>query len=510
MIGWGLGATRVAWGALVVATVAAYSPSAGADQVADCYRLAGHPDDPQAVASGVPFEQIDAPRAVAACEFAVKKHPSDLRIRFHYGRALIAARRGSEAVPHIRMAGDGGYAAAQGMLGGLYFGGTFVRQNLSAAFAWTKLAAEQDVAQAQAFLGLLYLNGQGTQADAAQAAVWFERAVERGNAEAMNALGSQKLAGVGVPKDEAAALDLFRRAAVKGNSDAFLNLGKVHQHGLGVPADLDKARGYYRQASDLGNAEARAALAALDGGTSDTTVAATQPQTPQGPDSETVAQIQSALAELGFDPGPVDGKAGRRTREAVLAFERAEGRRETGSLSAKLLDDLYAALEARNAAAAAQAAAARQETEFRSPEVVKAIQSALTRLGYHPGPSNGEIGLRTREAVRKFRLDYKLGNTSEIDLDFYYALTEQFARVEEQAALRAAAEEAAESAATDSETEPPLDSTPRTGDVATGAPPVPSAFPGSLEGGGALGAGPDDTAEAERAPGAFPGAMGVQ
>jgi hypothetical protein len=52
-----------------------------------------------------------------------------------------------------------------------------------------------------------------------------------------------------------------------------------------------------------------------------------------------VRRIQALLAELGYDPGPIDGLAGRRTASAIRSFQTAEGlsvdgRIETGLLAA--------------------------------------------------------------------------------------------------------------------------------------------------------------------------------
>lgn len=41
--------------------------------------------------------------------------------------------------------------------------------------------------------------------------------------------------------------------------------------------------------------------------------------------SEAVANIQRDLARLGYDPGPVDGQMGPRTRAAIARFENAQG-----------------------------------------------------------------------------------------------------------------------------------------------------------------------------------------
>jgi Putative peptidoglycan binding domain len=47
--------------------------------------------------------------------------------------------------------------------------------------------------------------------------------------------------------------------------------------------------------------------------------------TPTDVDLFLVSGYQAALRQLGFDPGPIDGIAGPRTRAAVEAFQRAEG-----------------------------------------------------------------------------------------------------------------------------------------------------------------------------------------
>jgi hypothetical protein len=44
-----------------------------------------------------------------------------------------------------------------------------------------------------------------------------------------------------------------------------------------------------------------------------------------GASGATVSDLQQKLKDAGFDPGPIDGKFGAKTREAVLAFQRAKG-----------------------------------------------------------------------------------------------------------------------------------------------------------------------------------------
>lgn len=53
-----------------------------------------------------------------------------------------------------------------------------------------------------------------------------------------------------------------------------------------------------------------------------------------------VRRAQQLLAQLGFDPGPIDGLPGPRTRAAVERFEHAQGLPVSGELSPALIDRL--------------------------------------------------------------------------------------------------------------------------------------------------------------------------
>ncbi len=52
--------------------------------------------------------------------------------------------------------------------------------------------------------------------------------------------------------------------------------------------------------------------------------------------STTVRDIQSGLASLGYDPGPVDGKMGPKTSEAIRSYQRDNGLAEDGAASSQL------------------------------------------------------------------------------------------------------------------------------------------------------------------------------
>jgi uncharacterized protein len=80
-----------------------------------------------------------------------------------------------------------------------------------------------------------------------------------------------------------------------------------------------------------------------------TTLPSTQPlQTqPVRASRETVRTLQSRLAELGYDPGPADGLMGRRTRTAILAFQRDNNLRQTGEPNVEVESAVASAWAAR-------------------------------------------------------------------------------------------------------------------------------------------------------------------
>ena len=57
-------------------------------------------------------------------------------------------------------------------------------------------------------------------------------------------------------------------------------------------------------------------------------------------DADKRRQIQQALSRGGFDPGPVDGKFGPRTRRAIRAWQHANGYPSTSSLSEKQVEKM--------------------------------------------------------------------------------------------------------------------------------------------------------------------------
>jgi peptidoglycan hydrolase-like protein with peptidoglycan-binding domain len=64
-----------------------------------------------------------------------------------------------------------------------------------------------------------------------------------------------------------------------------------------------------------------------------------QPRRPQQP-MDTVTRVQVGLAELGYEPGAINGRLGQETRDAILRFERDRGIAPTGNISSTLIVEL--------------------------------------------------------------------------------------------------------------------------------------------------------------------------
>ncbi|WP_323389771.1 peptidoglycan-binding protein [Myxococcus qinghaiensis] len=63
--------------------------------------------------------------------------------------------------------------------------------------------------------------------------------------------------------------------------------------------------------------------------------ASTPPTVRQGSKGPTVTTLQKKLAAAGFNPGPIDGDFGPKTRAAVLSFQKAKGLAQDGIVGPK-------------------------------------------------------------------------------------------------------------------------------------------------------------------------------
>ncbi|MEM8812450.1 MAG: peptidoglycan-binding domain-containing protein [Pseudomonadota bacterium] len=135
-----------------------------------------------------------------------------------------------------------------------------------------------------------------------------------------------------------------------------------------------------------------------------------------------IKTAQSLLVQVGYDAGAVDGVFGNRTRNAILAFERASGFPEAGRVTPLLIKRLKRAVRTGAPASASQPpqqiavpAAAPTGTEGDATrEDILLVQRALSDLGYGPLEIDGLLGSRTAQAIQRFELDRGLPITGRM------------------------------------------------------------------------------------------------
>lgn len=288
---------------------------------------------------------------------------------YAFGRGV--AKDDREAEHWWRLAAEQGNPAAQHNLGWMYANGLGVAKDEREAVRWYHLAAEQGWASAQFNLGVMYVNGRGVPKDEREAVRWFRLAAQQGLALAQSKLGFMYALGQGVAKDDREAVRWWRLAADQGDASAQFNLGIMYHNGRGVAKDNVRAYMWANLAAAHGNEKAGELRELIAKKMTPAQIAEAQrlssnwrpkasgeaaadgPGLPQpsayGADPALIAEAQRLLGRLGYDAGPADGVAGRRTRGAVAAYQRASGMPEDGEIDADLVEHLRRAVAARAA-----------------------------------------------------------------------------------------------------------------------------------------------------------------
>ncbi|WP_196259432.1 SEL1-like repeat protein [Pelagibacterium limicola] len=264
----------------------------------------------------------------------------------------------------LRTAAEAGDARAQFEIGAILTEGHAVSQDLAQAAAWYERSGAQGFAPAQYRLGNLYESGRGVERDIQLARLWYQRAADAGNRMSMHNLASIYAGGELETQDFAAAAHWFEQAAARGLTDSQFNLGMLYARGLGVEQSFEESYFWFSLAMQSGDEDAKAAredvarsLEAEAIQRLNERVAGWRPEAidmaanfaPIGTwdaafnpgqviaNRDVILRVQMLLGKLGFDVGTPDGIAGPRTRDAILAFERATGMSEKGEINPRLL-----------------------------------------------------------------------------------------------------------------------------------------------------------------------------
>jgi len=116
--------------------------------------------------------------------------------------------------------------------------------------------------------------------------------------------------------------------------------------------------------------------------------------------------MQTRLRASGFDPGPIDGILGARTRSAI-------SRCKSGCTA---LNDLLGSSDKRvsgqtteiQSPPASASAKPTSVNDAHSKQEIRLAQESLKAAGFDPGPIDGILGPKTKSALEKYRSSHKL------------------------------------------------------------------------------------------------------
>jgi peptidoglycan hydrolase-like protein with peptidoglycan-binding domain len=127
----------------------------------------------------------------------------------------------------------------------------------------------------------------------------------------------------------------------------------------------------------------------------------------------TIQEVQALLDIYGYDPGVSDGVLGHRTRDAIKRFQEDNGLEPTRFVDTNTWQKLkffvnngFIVDEALN---------------------VTQLQSALKAAGYNPGPIDGKIGAKTKEAIIAFQGNHSLKVDGKVGFKTLTALSQYVA-----------------------------------------------------------------------------------
>lgn len=218
-----------------------------------CDVEAAAPFDLQGVAPGKLPNEIDAPKAIAACQKATAAHPDVARFRYQLGRAYLAVGDVDKAKQALNDAAARKHLRATASLADLeQFGMLGPANPEKAAKLYGSCSASGDVYCMYSY-GKAKYYGNGVAKDARGGLELMIRAAELGHTYAMNELGYVFTYGKGVPTDVQRGVSYYELGAARNDIYSLNNLGLVYWRGAGRPIDLTKAHDLFVRAAEGGH-----------------------------------------------------------------------------------------------------------------------------------------------------------------------------------------------------------------------------------------------------------------
>jgi TPR repeat protein len=231
------------------------APARAADPVADCDRLAAHPEDPTRPA-GLPgqyLNRIPVTEASEACEAALAAAPDEPRLIFQLSRVRERQGEMAEALRLLREAVARDHATAMVVLASYHEQGLAgLTPDDSEVGRLLGAAAARGHPSAQAAFAMALARGlAGFPRDPAEAMRLARAVADTGSAHGLTVLAAFLRHGIGTFPDPVRAAVLFRQAADLDHPGALASLGQFSELGLGgMPRDEGEAVRFYRQAAE--------------------------------------------------------------------------------------------------------------------------------------------------------------------------------------------------------------------------------------------------------------------
>nr|WP_321526196.1 hypothetical protein [uncultured Cohaesibacter sp.] len=245
-------------------------PSAPAPET-ECDRLAAHPFDPDAVATGVFYADLDADKVVEACQAAITDYPQEARFFTQLARGLHKAGKPS------------------------------------LVYAASKQGAELGSGQSMAYLGVLYKNGTSVAESQPEALAWFDKAAAAGNPGGMVFAAAMYRDGVGTERNYERAAELYKKASDLDVAEASADLGIFYDRGQGVERNPEQAASLLLKAFAEDDKDTQRIFFEVPGVLSEATRKA----------------VQTELKAKGFYKSSIDADFGSGTRNALILFKRS-------------------------------------------------------------------------------------------------------------------------------------------------------------------------------------------
>lgn len=154
-------------------------------------------------------------------------------------------------------------------------------------------------------------------------------------------------------------------------------------------------------------------LVAGDGGTTRLDVTAgTSGTTIQLKYDPVAENVQRELQAIGYYKGGIDGVVGRRTRDAIVIYQKTNGLEVTGEPSQDLIEHIRYTRQIAEASLFTGSVEPAPDAEERAR--VRRVQTALSDLLIYDGEISGELQRDTANAIRRFERQQGLAETGLI------------------------------------------------------------------------------------------------